>query len=108
MEAMVAINIMKAKKLKSTSAKAGDNQVNPPSFKTPFNNNQLMGTVIPNTKITAAPKPMAVFTFFDTAKYEHIPKKYAKIILSTKIDLTNMLTKSAAKNIMLRPPQIFG
>jgi hypothetical protein len=63
---------------------------------------------MPNTKTTAAPKPMAVLTFLETAKYEHIPKKYAKIMLSTKIDFTNMLIKSAAKNIMLRPPQIFG
>ena len=30
---------------------------------------------------------MAVDTFLDTAKYEHIPKKVAKIIFSTNIDL---------------------
>ena len=42
-----------------------------------------------NTNITAAPKPTAVATFFDTAKYEHIPKKTAKTMLSIKIDLKN-------------------
>jgi hypothetical protein len=30
-----------------------------------------------------------VLTFLDTAKYEHIPRKYANTILSTKIDLKN-------------------
>ena len=47
-----------------------------------------------NTKITAIPRPKAVFTFFDTAKYEHIPKKNAKIILSMKIDFIPRLNNS--------------
>jgi hypothetical protein len=50
---------------------------------------KLIGTVIAKTKITANPKPTAVFTVFDTAKYEHIPKKYANIIFSIKILFTN-------------------
>ena len=51
----------------------------------------MIGNVTRSTKITAAPSPEAVFTFFDTARYEHIPRKYAKIILSTNIDLINKL-----------------
>ncbi len=43
--------------------------------------------------MTAIPKPAEVFTVFDTARYEHIPRKYAKIILSTKIDLTKILRR---------------
>ena len=50
---------------------------------------QFNGTVIVKTKITAAPNPTAVSTFFETAKYEHIPKKVANTILSIKIDLNN-------------------
>ena len=50
-----------------------------------------MGTVIVSTKATAIPNPMETFTVFETAKYEHIPKKNAKIILSTNIDRTKML-----------------
>ena len=45
--------------------------------------------MIASTKITAAPKPTAVATFLDTAKYEHMPKKTAKTMLSIKIDLKN-------------------
>ena len=52
-----------------------------------------MGTVKPSTKITASPSPVEVFTVFDTARYEHIPRKYAKIILSMKMDLTNISEK---------------
>ena len=37
--------------------------------------NQFNGTVIVRTKITAAPRPIAVDTFFETAKKEHMPKK---------------------------------
>ena len=48
-------------------------------------------SVIVKTKITASPKPNAVSTRFDTAKNEHIPRKYAKRIFSTKIALTAKL-----------------
>ena len=43
----------------------------------------------------------AGFTFFDTARYEHIPRKNAKIILSTKIDLINKLKKCSIINFRL-------
>lgn len=43
--------------------------------------------------MTASPKPAEVFTVLETARYEHIPKKYAKIILSTKIERTNKLNR---------------
>ena len=39
-----------------------------------------------STKVTARPNPIEVLTVLDTARYEHIPKKYANIILSIKID----------------------
>jgi hypothetical protein len=49
---------------------------------------KLIGTVIAKTKITAKPRPTAVLTVLETAKYEHIPKKYAKIIFSINILFT--------------------
>ena len=55
-----------------------------------------MGRVTRITKITAIPRPKAVLTFFDTARNEHIPKKYAKTMLSMKIDLTNRFKYSIA------------
>ena len=45
------------------------------------------------------PRPLAVLTFLDTARYEHIPRKYAKIILSTKIDLMNKLKYSIIDSV---------
>ena len=42
-----------------------------------------------NTQSTAAPRPLAVETFLETARYEHIPKNVANTILSIKIDLNN-------------------
>ena len=38
------------------------------------------------TNVTAAPRPMAVLTLFDTAMYEHMPKKKAKTMLSINIE----------------------
>jgi hypothetical protein len=52
-----------------------------------------MGTVIRRTKMTATPSPMAVLTDFETARNEHMPRKKAKIILSTKIDLINIFSR---------------
>ena len=54
-----------------------------------------IGTVIVKTKITAYPKPTAVLTVFDTARNEHIPRKYANTIFSIKILLTKMFNKSS-------------
>ena len=45
------------------------------------------------SQITAMPNPRAVLTVFETARYEHIPRKKANIILSTKIERTNKLIK---------------
>lgn len=39
---------------------------------------------------------------FDTARYEHIPRKYAKIILSTNIDFTNKLKYSIISTCLCR------
>ena len=44
--------------------------------------NQFTGAVIVRTKITAKPRPIDASTFFETAKNEHIPKKYANNIFS--------------------------
>lgn len=60
-----------------------------------------MGTVTNNTNVTASPKPKDVFTFLETAKKEHIPKKKAKIMLSTKIDLKNKLIRCSIMLFLL-------
>ena len=60
-----------------------------------------MGTVISSTKVTAMPRPAEVFTVFDTARYEHMPRKKAKIMLSTNIDLMNMLMYSIVMHLCL-------
>jgi hypothetical protein len=72
---MMAMNIMNLRKDRSIVAKLADNQVNAPSFNTNSFNIQLNGTVTPSTNTPAAPSPIAVLTFFDTARKEHIPKK---------------------------------
>jgi hypothetical protein len=46
---------------------------------------------MPNTNTTAAPRPIAVSTFLETAKKEHMPKKNERAIFSTKIDFTARL-----------------
>ena len=38
---------------------------------------QLSGAVQLKTNITAKPRPLAVLTFFKTARKEHIPRNYA-------------------------------
>ena len=48
--------------------------------------------LVPNMPPLQPPK--AVLTFLDTAKNEHIPRKYAKTILSMKIALTAILNAS--------------
>jgi hypothetical protein len=53
----------------------------------------LTGAVTRSTKVTAMPSPTDVLTVFDTARYEHIPRKYAKIILSIKMLRTKRLNK---------------
>jgi len=55
---------------------------------------QLIGIVIARTNITANPNPNAVFTVLDTAKYEHIPKKYESARFSMNADLMNMFINS--------------
>lgn len=68
MDAMVAMNIIKARKLKSTLAKDGLIQARDPSLRTLLRSNQFSGTVITITNITATPSPKAVLTFLETAK----------------------------------------
>jgi hypothetical protein len=52
---------------------------------------QFAGAVIVKTKITANPNPIDVSTFFDIARKEHIPRKYARRMFSMKIALVSML-----------------
>ena len=54
----------------------------------------LSGTVTSKTKVTAKPSPIAVSTFLETAKKEHMPKKKASAMFSTNIDLRKMLKSS--------------
>ena len=88
---------MKERKLKSYSAYSAPNHFKAPGCNKYWSNNQFKGTVIANTNITAAPRPTAVATFLETAKYEHIPKKTENTILSIKIDL-NKKVKEDKKN----------
>ena len=90
--AIVAINEIKIKKLKSIFSKPI--QANAPSFNKKLLIAQLIGIVIDITNITAIPKPNAVLTFLEQAKNEHIPKNNAKSMFSIKIDFNAILTKS--------------
>lgn len=85
-DAMTAMNKINRKKVKSIPPSA--------SSKRKVLINQLIGIVIPKTKITAKPNPNAVFSVFDTAKNEHIPKKYDKTKFSIKAALINIFTVS--------------
>jgi len=51
----------------------------------------LTGSVIVCTTTTAKPSPIAVSTFFETARNEHMPRKKARAMFSTKSDRTKML-----------------
>ena len=55
------------------------------------------------TKTTATPRPKEVFTFFETARYEHIPRKYANTILSINIERIKIPNDS----IISYPPLVF-
>ena len=57
------------------SAKPAPNHDKAPSLRIYSCTNQLIGAVIANTNTTAAPRPIAVVTFLDTARKEHMPKK---------------------------------
>ena len=48
------------------------------------------GTVTVRTNTTAAPSPIAVETRFETARKEHMPRKKARAMFSTKIARTAM------------------
>jgi hypothetical protein len=74
-DAITAINAMNFKKVKSISAKLGPRKAKLPGFNKCSCSNQFTGVVINSTKITAKPSPTEVFTVFDTARYEHIPRK---------------------------------
>jgi len=67
MDAITAINMIKLRKLKSTSINSFPNQTKAPGFKRNSFIRYPIGTVIPNTKITAKPSPTEVFTVLETA-----------------------------------------
>jgi hypothetical protein len=89
MEAITAINIIKLRKLRFTVSYSGPIHFKAPGLRMYVSIKKLIGTVIDKTKITAKPRPTAVLTVLETARYEHIPKKYAKIIFSMKILFMN-------------------
>ena len=49
------------------------------------------------TKITAPPIPTDVSTVLEIAKYEHIPKKYAKTMFSIKTAFIKIFINSSIK-----------
>jgi hypothetical protein len=53
--------------------------------------------VIAMMTTTAIPRPVAVFTFFETAKKVHIPKKNAKARFSINTDRKKMLRYSSTR-----------
>ena len=53
----------------------------------------VTASITVNTKITATPSPSAVETRFDTAMKEHMPRKKASAMFSTKIDVTARFRK---------------
>ena len=57
---------------------------------------QLIGAVMPSTKMTAKPSPTAVFTCLETARNEHMPRKKASRMFSTKMALTARLISAMA------------
>ncbi len=85
---------MKLRKLRSMPAYSGLIHASAPGESMYLLSRKLAGRVTPSTNITARPRPTAVFMFLDTARYEHIPRKYANTMLSTKIDFTNKLINS--------------
>ena len=60
--AITAMKRIKAKKLRSTPS---TKQLGPSTL---VCNKKFTGRVMSNTKVTATPRPRAVFTFFDTAR----------------------------------------
>jgi hypothetical protein len=76
MAAIVAIKVMKERKVRSTASSAEiPTQESAPSIKRDSFITQFKGTVTPLTKITANPRPIEASIFLDIAKNEHIPKK---------------------------------
>ena len=72
---MVAMKQIKFRKLRSSAANLGLTHANAPSRSRKWWIAQLAGRVIVNTKITANPRPMAVSTFLEHARKEHMPRK---------------------------------
>lgn len=83
---MTAINIIRPRNERSADAYSSPNQLRAPGMRMYWLMHQVIGSDTSKTNVTATPSPNAVFTFFETARYEHIPRKYAKIILSMNID----------------------
>ena len=66
--AMVPMNRMKARKVRSTVASAGEMPASAPSARRWRRIRLFSGTVSTCTNTTAAPRPIAVETFFETAR----------------------------------------
>ena len=72
---VVEMNRMNERKLRSTSASAGLIHFSAPSLSRRVRIRLFSGTVSTCTNTTATPSPMAVSTFFEQARNEHMPRK---------------------------------
>ena len=85
---MVPMKVRNPRNERSTAANEGDSQARAPGLRAWAYTRLFIGTVTVSTKMTAAPRPMAVETRFDTARNEHMPRKNARAMFSTKIAFT--------------------
>src|SRR5512135_1107202 len=84
---------MNDRKLRFTSRSDGLTQASAPSFSRYRSSRLFSGTVSTCTKITATPSPSAVSTFFEQARNEHMPRKYASAMFSRNTDRMPRLRK---------------
>ncbi len=63
------------RKERSVEAYSSPSQLKAPGMSMYWLMHQVIGSDIMSTKQTATPRPNAVFTFLDTARNEHIPRK---------------------------------
>ena len=69
------MNMISPRKLRSASAYSCPSHVSAPGFSRYSLMVHVTGSAMMSTKLTAIPSPNAVFTFFDTARNEHMPRK---------------------------------
>ena len=80
---IVPISVRKLRK--PTSMSGSPAQAREPGLSSTVINIWFSGVQMPRTKMTAKPRPIAVSTFLETAISEHIPRKKARAMFSTKM-----------------------